>query len=40
MVLDSWDIKKPTGLWYKTTRKQANWLEGCFEEVNVQGKTF
>jgi hypothetical protein len=40
MVLEPWGLSSPTGYWYKTTRKHANWLQGCYEEVNVNGKIF
>ena len=30
-VLTPWGLNEPTGYWYKTTRKYANWLIGCSE---------
>jgi peptidoglycan hydrolase-like protein with peptidoglycan-binding domain len=37
MVLTPWHLKAPTGNWYKTSRKHANWLQGCYERVTLEG---
>ncbi len=37
MVLTPWNLAAPTGNWYKTSRKQANWLQGCYEQVTLEG---
>ncbi len=34
-ILKPWGIDKPTGYWYKTTRKKANYLAGCAEGAVV-----
>lgn len=30
-ILSPWNLSEPTGQWYKTTRRAANRLVGCFE---------
>ncbi len=37
MILTPWNLTAPTGNWYKTSRKHANWLQGCYERVTLEG---
>ncbi len=34
-ILKPWNLSAPTGYWYKTTRKKANYLAGCAEGAVV-----
>ncbi len=34
-ILKPWGLSAPTGYWYKTTRKKANYLAGCAEGAVV-----
>ncbi len=36
LILDPWRLPAPTGNWYKTTRKHANFLSGCYETVYLE----
>ncbi len=37
-ILEPWDLTEGTGWWYKTTRRYANWLEGCVDDVLIPGE--
>ena len=36
LILDPWRLTAPTGNWYKTSRKHANFLSGCYETVYLE----
>ncbi len=36
LILDPWRLPNATGNWYKTTRKHANFLSGCYEKVYLE----